>query len=70
MLKKGWNKPNVSLYGSPVLFIWKKTGELHRFLCTKCQYKAFFFLPRIADFLDKLGKTKYFSSIYLATAYL
>ena len=26
-------------------------------------------LPRIADFLDRLGKAKYFSSIDLATAY-
>ena len=28
MLAKGWIKPSVSPYGSPVLFVWKKTGEL------------------------------------------
>ena len=28
-----------------------------------------FVLSHIADFLDKLGKSKYFSSIDLATAY-
>ena len=28
-----------------------------------------FFLPHIANFLDRLGKAKYFSSIDLATAY-
>ena len=28
MLEKGLNKPCVSLYGSPVLFVQKKTGKL------------------------------------------
>ena len=28
MLAKGWTKPSVSPYGSPVLFVWKKTGKL------------------------------------------
>ena len=28
MLAKGWIKPSVSPYGSPVLFVQKKTGKL------------------------------------------
>ena len=73
MLAKGWIKPSVSLYSIPVLFVQKKTGEL--LVCINfCAQNAntkldVFPLPFIADFLDRLGKAKYFSSIDLATAY-
>ena len=32
MLEKGWIKPSVSPYGSPVLFVQKKTGKY--WMCT------------------------------------
>ena len=72
MLEKGWIKPSVSPYSSPILLIQKKTEEL--WICidfhalngnTKLY---FFFLPHIADLLNNLGKAKYFNSIELATA--
>ena len=73
MLAKGWIKPNVSLYGSPVLFVKKKTGKLQ--MCI--DFHAFntntkldiFLLPHIADFLDRFSKAKYFISIYIAKTY-
>ena len=47
-----------------------KIMDVYRLYCTKCQYEGFFFsLPHISDFLEKLGKSEYFSSINLATAY-
>ena len=43
--------------------------DVHRILCTKCQYIVRFFpLPCIVNLLDRVGKAKYFS-IDLATAY-
>ena len=73
MLAKGWSKPSISQYGSPVLFVQKKTGEL-RICIYFCELNAnikldVFPLPHIIDLLDRLGKTKYFSSIDLAIAY-
>ena len=73
MLAKGWIKPSVSPYGSHVLFVQKKIGEL--WMCidfcapnanTKLDVLP---LPRIADLPDRLGKAKYFSSIDLSTAF-
>ena len=73
MLAKGWTKPSVSPYGSPVLFVQKKTGELQIYIdfhILNANIKLDVFpLPHIANFLDRLGKAKYFSSIDLATAY-
>ena len=28
MIGKGWIRPSVGLYGAPILFVHKKTGEL------------------------------------------
>ena len=50
-----------------------KTGELQMcidFCALNANTKLYVLpLPRIADFLDRLGEAKYFSSIDLATAY-
>ena len=73
MLAKGWIKPSVSPYDSPVQFVQKKTGKL--WMCIdsyaiNANIKLdVFLLPCIADLLDRLGKAKYFSTIDLATAY-
>ena len=63
----------MSPYGSPVLFVRKKTGELRMCIdfralnSNKCL--DVFPLPRIADLLDRLGKVCNFTSIDLASAY-
>ena len=73
MLAKGWIKPSVSPYGSSVLFVRKKTGKLWTcidFHALNANTKLdVFYLPHIANFLDRLGKAKYFSSIDLTKAY-
>ena len=73
MLAKGWIKPSVSPYGSPVLFVWKKTGKLRMcidFRAPSANVKLDVFpLPCIADLLYRLGKAKNLNSIDLPTAY-
>ena len=73
MLAKGWIKPSVSPYGSPVLFVQKNTDELWMcidFRALNANTKLDVFpLPRIADLLDRLCKAEYFNSIDLATDY-
>ena len=32
MLVKGWMNLKISHYGSPVLFVWEKTGELQMYI--------------------------------------
>ena len=59
MLAKGWIRPSVSPYGSPILFVCKKMGKLR--MCV--DFRALnsmtrldvFPIPRISDLLDKLG---------------
>ena len=62
MLAKGWIKPSASPYGSPVLFVHKKTGKFCIFVgfCALNANKKLdvFPLPHIADLLDRLGKAK------------
>ena len=74
MLAKGWIKPSAYLYSSPVLFFWKKISKLE--ICldfyalnANVIKLAVFPLPHIVDFLNKLDKAKYSSSIDLAKAY-
>ena len=73
MIAKGWIHPSVSLYGAPILFVRKKTGELSmcvdfRALNSNAQLDVFP-LPRISDLLDWLGRATVFLSINLAHAY-
>ena len=73
MIAKGWIRPSVSPYGAPILFMHKKTSELRmcvdfRALDSNTQLDIFF-LPRISDLLDWLGRATVFSSINLAHAY-
>ena len=73
MLAKGWIRHSVSLYGAPILFVRKKTGEL----CMCVDFRSLnkqmrldmFLIPRIHDLLDKLGKARIFSAIDLSSAY-
>ena len=73
ILPKGWMKPSILPYGTSILLIKKNTRELRmciifRLLNNSIKLDAFP-LPRIADLLDKSGKTKCFSGLDLANAY-
>ena len=73
MIAKGWICPSVSLYGAPILFVRKKTGELQ--ICVDFQalnsntQLDIFPLPYISDFLDWLGHATVLLSANLAHAY-
>ena len=73
LLKYGLIQKSSSPFGSPVLFVKKKTGELR--MCV--DYRALnkitipnrYPIPRIDDLLDKLQGSKVFSSLDLCSAY-
>ena len=73
MLKKGWIRPSVSLYGAPILFVCKKKCELRMCVNFRSLNKQtcldMFLIPRIHDLLNKLGKAQIFSAIDLSSAY-
>ena len=63
----------MSLYGTPILFVHKMTGELrmcidYRSLNHQTRLDVFP-IPRVADLYDRLGKTTVFSSMDLSHAY-
>ena len=73
MQKNGVIQPSKSPWASPVVLVRKRDGT-HRF-CV--DYRGLntvtkadtFPLPRISDLLDQLGRTKYFSTIDLASGF-
>jgi hypothetical protein len=73
MMDKGYIHPNVSPWGSPVLFVKKKDGTLR--LCidyrqlNKVTIKNKYPLPRIDDLFDQLGGASIFSKIDLRSGY-
>ena len=72
-LEKGWICPSCSPYGAPIIFIWKKTGELrvtvdYRALNRQTK-KDVHPLLRIDDLLDKLSKDCFLSAVDLASGY-
>ena len=73
LLAKGFIRPSVSPWGSPVLFMRKKDGS--RRLCIDYQklnqitVKNKYPLPRIDDLFDQLQGAKYFSKIDLRSGY-
>ena len=73
MIAKGWICLSVSLYGTPILYMCKKTGELQ--MCVEFQalntntQLDIFPLPCISDLLDRLGHATVLSSINLAHTY-
>ncbi|GBG67275.1 hypothetical protein CBR_g88564 [Chara braunii] len=73
LIEKGWIRPSVSPYGSPVLFIPKKGGTLtmcidYRGLNT-ITVKNREPLPRIDDLLDRVQGCRYFSKIDMKSDY-
>ncbi|GBG85637.1 hypothetical protein CBR_g40366 [Chara braunii] len=73
LLAKGWIRPSCSPYGAPVLFVRKKYKDLR--LCINYRklnaqtIKNVGPLPRIDDFLERLGGAKYFSKLDLKSNY-
>jgi hypothetical protein len=73
LLKKGYIRPSVSPWASPVLFVKKKDGTL--ILCinfrqlNKVTVKNKYPLPRIDDLFDQLKDEKIFSKIDLRSGY-
>jgi hypothetical protein len=73
LLDRGFIRPSSSPYGSPVLFVKKKDGELR--MCVdyralnKQTVKNTYPLPRIDELLDRLNGSVVFSKIDLRSGY-
>ncbi|GBG85759.1 hypothetical protein CBR_g40488 [Chara braunii] len=73
LIEKGWIRPSVSLYGSPVLFVPKKGGTLRMCIdyrgLNAITVKNAEPLLRIDDLLDRVQGCWYFSKIDLKFGY-
>ena len=73
LLEKGWIRPSCSPYGASIIFMHKKTGNLHmciNFCMLNHQTKLDVFpILRLQDILDQLEEATMFLSIDLANAY-
>ncbi|GBG92781.1 hypothetical protein CBR_g57131 [Chara braunii] len=74
LVEKGWIRPSVSPYGSPVLFVpKKKEGTLRMCIdyrgLNAITVKNRESLPRIDDLLDRVQGCRYFSKIDLKSGY-
>ncbi|GBG63563.1 hypothetical protein CBR_g38630 [Chara braunii] len=73
LIEKGWIRPSVSPYGSPVLFVPKKGGTLR--MCIDYRglnpiiVKNVEPLPRIDDLLDRVQGCRYSNKIDLKSGY-
>ncbi|GBG69286.1 hypothetical protein CBR_g3985 [Chara braunii] len=73
LVEKGWIRPSVSPYGSPVLFVPKKGGTLRMCIdyrgLNAITVKSREHLPRIDDLLDRVQGCRYFSKTDLKFGY-
>ncbi|GBG82472.1 hypothetical protein CBR_g34848 [Chara braunii] len=74
LVEKGWIRPSVSPYGSPVLFVPKKKEGTLRMCIDYRGLNAITVknkepLPRIVDLLDRVQGCRYFSKIDLKSGY-
>ena len=73
MQSQGVIQPSSSPWASPVVLVHKKDGSL-RFCIDYCHLNLvtkpdMFPLPRMDDLLDLLGRSKFFSTLDLASGY-
>ena len=73
MQKEGVIQPSMSTWSSPVVLVRKKDGTLS-FCVDYCGLNSLtkidtFPLPRIDDLLDQLGKSKFLSTLDLASGF-
>ena len=73
LLARGLIELSTSPYGSPILFVKKKTGELRMVVdyreLNKLTVKNRYPLPRIDDLFDKLHGAQYFTSLDAASGF-
>ena len=73
LLSHGFIKPSLSEYGSPVLFVRKKTGELRMCIdyrkLNSITIKNSYGLPRIEELLDSIQGARWFSTLDLNSGY-
>ncbi len=73
LLKQGFIRPSKSPYGSPVLFVKKKDGDMRMCIdyraLNKLTIKNAYPLPRVEELFDRLQGAKYFSKIDLRSGY-
>ncbi|GBG76310.1 hypothetical protein CBR_g22058 [Chara braunii] len=73
LIEKGWIRPSVSPYGSPVLFVPKKEGTLRMCIdyrgLNAITVKNIEPLPRIDNLLDRVQGCRYFNKIDLKSGY-
>ena len=66
-------RPSCSPYGSPVLFVKKKSGELRMCIdfraLNNITIKNKYPLPRVDDLLDQLSTARYFTKLDLTSGY-
>ena len=73
LLEQNFVRPSYSPYGAPVIFVPKKDGRWrmcidYRMLNRQTK-KDKYPIPRINELLDKLGRSKYFTKLDLASGY-
>lgn len=73
LTEKGWIRPSSSMYGAPVIFVRKASGEIRMCIdyrgLNKQTVRDRYPLPRVDELLDQLGGAAVYSKLDLASGY-